>query len=36
MGGQLGLEQTDGSGATFTLRLPSAPSPTRTLSGSPS
>jgi signal transduction histidine kinase len=32
MGGELVLEERDGPGATFTLRLPAAPSPTRTLS----
>jgi len=36
MGGQLVLAADERPGASFTLRLPSAPSPTRTLSGSPS
>jgi signal transduction histidine kinase len=36
MGGSLMLEDTPGPGATFTLRLPSAPSPARTLSHAPS
>jgi len=35
MGGQLLLASTERPGATFTLRLPGAPSPTRALSGSP-
>ncbi len=36
MGGQLVLGSDERPGATFTLRLPAAPSPTRALSGSPS
>ncbi|HEY2258616.1 MAG TPA: HAMP domain-containing sensor histidine kinase [Solirubrobacteraceae bacterium] len=36
MGGELVLEERDGPGATFTLRLPSAASPVKTLSGSAS
>jgi signal transduction histidine kinase len=36
MGGELVLEPDAGPGATFALRLPAAPSPTRTLSGAPS
>ena len=34
MGGQLVLEESSGPGATFTLRLPALPAPTRTLSRS--
>jgi signal transduction histidine kinase len=36
MGGELVLEDRRGPGATFTLRLPSAASPARSLSSSPS
>jgi len=36
MGGELVLERDEPPGATFTLRMPSAPSPTRTLSAAPS
>ena len=36
MGGELALDPRGGTGATFRLRLPAAPSPTRTLSRSPS
>jgi signal transduction histidine kinase len=36
MGGTLVLEEAGGPGATFTLRLPAAPSPARTLSPAPS
>ncbi len=36
MGGGLALEETDGPGARFSLRLPAAPSPAKTLSRSSS